>query len=112
MGWVFHATPEAEELSRWPMLVGVVSTMLALAMLVVGSRLWIRHNYNRLSLDDLFATLSLIFAMAYTSLAIARTSSPPTIASNILQVKVFGMGWDANPCRAIRNSIRSRSPTR
>lgn len=72
MGWVLNATPEVEAASQWPMIIPVISVMTALSTIIVVLRLWTRHKARGLALDDHFSTLSMIFAIIYAALSIAR----------------------------------------
>jgi hypothetical protein len=72
MGWVQNATPEVEAISQWPMIIPVIAVMTVLSTVVVSLRLWIRHKARGLALDDHFSALSMVFAIIYSALSIAR----------------------------------------
>lgn len=72
MGWVKNAAPDVEAASQWPMIIPVIVVLTALSIIVVSWRLWIRFKARGLALDDHFSALSMLFAIIYSALSIAR----------------------------------------
>ncbi|GKT66888.1 integral membrane protein [Colletotrichum tofieldiae] len=72
MGWVLNATPEVEAISQWPTIIAIACVLSFLSVGVVGSRLWIRHTARGLAYDDWMSALSMVFALIYSGLTIAR----------------------------------------
>lgn len=73
MGWVVNATPEVNSQSQWPMIITVCSVLSALSIACVSARLWIRQRSRGLASDDWMAFVSMIFALIYSIMCIART---------------------------------------
>ncbi|AEO69710.1 cbe84c1b-8afc-430f-a1ad-a8243fd95804 [Thermothielavioides terrestris] len=73
MGWVDNATPEIDAQSDWRTIVAICSVISAFSIAVVSTRLWIRHKNHGLAADDWMATLSMVFALAYSILCIVQT---------------------------------------
>lgn len=72
MGWVLNATEEVNSQSQYPMIIIVCSILSALSIACVSSRLWIRHKSRGLASDDWMAFASMIFALIYSIMCIAR----------------------------------------
>ncbi|KAI8270039.1 Satratoxin biosynthesis SC1 cluster protein 4 [Colletotrichum sp. SAR11_239] len=73
MGWVLNATPEVEAISQWPTIIAICTVLSVLSVLIVGSRLYIRHTARGLASDDWMSLLSVVFALAYSGLTIGQT---------------------------------------
>jgi hypothetical protein len=74
MGWVLNAPLEVDADSQYPTIIAICVVLSLISMAGVSSRLWIRHRSRGLANDDWMACLSMIFALAYAMLCIARTS--------------------------------------
>lgn len=72
MGWVKNAAPDVEAASQWPMIIPVIVVLTVLSIIIVTWRLWIRFKARGLALDDHFSALSMVFAIVYSALSIAR----------------------------------------
>lgn len=73
MVWVDNATPEVDALSEWRTIVTICSVLSAFSITIVCSRLWIRHKNHGLAADDWMSALSMVFALIYSAMTIART---------------------------------------
>lgn len=72
MGWVRYASEAVDAESQYPTIISVTAVVTVLAVLIVGLRLYIRHTSRGLASDDFMAALSMVFAVIYSSLCIAR----------------------------------------
>lgn len=77
MGWVDNATPEVEARSEYRTIIAICVALSAFSILIVGARLWIRHENHGLAADDWMAILSVVFAIIYSVLCIIRMFSRP-----------------------------------
>lgn len=73
MGWVRFASEEVNAESQYPTIIAVTVVVTVVSILIVSTRLYIRHTSRGLASDDWMATLSMIFAIIYSALCIART---------------------------------------
>ncbi|SPO01426.1 related to integral membrane protein PTH11 [Cephalotrichum gorgonifer] len=73
MVWVANATAEVDAISQWRTIVAVCVILSFLASVIVGMRLWIRARARGMAADDWMATLSLVFAIAYSVICIIQT---------------------------------------
>ncbi|KAH6612264.1 hypothetical protein B0J18DRAFT_77496 [Chaetomium sp. MPI-SDFR-AT-0129] len=73
MVWVDNTTPEVDAISQWRMIVAICSVLSAFSIIIVCSRLWIRHKNHGLAADDWMSILSMIFALLYSLLCIVQT---------------------------------------
>lgn len=76
MGWVLNASPEVESLSEYPKIISITIILTVLALLIVGARLYIRWKARGMAGDDWMSALSMLFALIYSSICIARESHP------------------------------------
>lgn len=76
MVYVAHGSPEIDALSQYKTIIAICVVMSGLAIIIVGSRLYIRKTNNRIAADDWMSLLALIFAIAYSVLCIVRTFLP------------------------------------
>lgn len=74
MGWVLNATPKVDAQSEYPTIIAICVVLSVLSTAVVGTRLYIRHSKRGLASDDWMAGLSMVFALLYSGLCIARAS--------------------------------------
>ena len=72
MPWVVNATPEVDAASEWRTIVTVCVVLSFLAAVVSGMRVWIRARARGMEADDWMASLSLLFAIIYSAICIAR----------------------------------------
>ena len=75
MGWVENASPELNSLSEYPTIITICVILTLLSLVVVGTRLQIRHKARGLVTDDYMVILSEIFVIAYAGLCIGREYS-------------------------------------
>ncbi|KAJ2979912.1 hypothetical protein NQ176_g2965 [Zarea fungicola] len=73
MVYVAHGSPEIDALSQYKTIIAICVVMSGLAIIIVGSRLYIRKTNNRIAADDWMSLLALIFAIAYSVLCIVQT---------------------------------------
>ncbi|PKS05920.1 hypothetical protein jhhlp_007753 [Lomentospora prolificans] len=73
MTWVDNASEEIDQISQWRLIIAVTVTLTVISMTVVIMRLWIRGRTRGMAADDWMATLSLIFAIAYSIICILQT---------------------------------------
>lgn len=73
MVWVLNASPEVDAQAEYPKIISICVVLPVLSTLCVGGRLWIRHKNRGLASDDWMSCLSMIFALIYSVLCIART---------------------------------------
>lgn len=76
MGWVSNASPEVNAESQYPTIIGVTVVMSILSIVIVCSRLYVRQTSRGLASDDWMSTLSMVFALIYSVLCIARKWIP------------------------------------
>jgi hypothetical protein len=79
MGWVLNATPEVNDSSEYPTIISITVVLSILASSIVGARLCIRWKARGLAGDDWMSALSMIFALIYSSICIARKFEPSII---------------------------------
>lgn len=77
MGWVINVAPEVAAESQFPAIICICVVLSLLSIGTVSCRLWIRAKARGLAGDDYMAALSMVFALAYSALCIARTWSDP-----------------------------------
>lgn len=74
MPWVANATPEVDAASQWPTIIIVCVVLGVVSMVIAGMRVYIRAKARGMAADDWMATLSLVFAILYSIICIARKS--------------------------------------
>ena len=80
MGWVLNASPEVDASSQYPMIIAITIVLTILSLSIVTARLYIRWKARGMAGDDWMSGLSMLFALIYSCICIARTSSwSPTI---------------------------------
>jgi hypothetical protein len=72
MGWVLNASPQVEQSSEYPKIIGITVTLTVLALTIVAARLYIRWKARGMAGDDWMSALSMIFALVYSCICIAR----------------------------------------
>lgn len=72
MGWVDNATSEVEAQSEYKTIIAICVSLSVFSIVIVCSRLWIRHKNHGLAADDWLATVSMVFALIYSILCIVR----------------------------------------
>jgi hypothetical protein len=72
MGWVLHATEEAERVSEWRKIIAICVALGVIASAVVISRLYIRYKNRGLASDDWVSLVSMVFSIIYSAMCIAR----------------------------------------
>ncbi|RSL38151.1 hypothetical protein CEP53_015127 [Fusarium sp. AF-6] len=73
MGWVLHATEEAERISEWRKIIAICIALGVIASAVVISRLYIRYKNRGLASDDWVSFVSMVFSIIYSAMCIAQT---------------------------------------
>lgn len=79
MGWVLNASPEVDAQSEYPKIIAICVALSVVSVAGVGSRLWIRHKSRGLANDDWMALVSMLFALIYSMLCIARSCCHQTL---------------------------------
>lgn len=74
MAWVLNATPEVDRSSEYPKIIGITVTLTVLALSIVTARLYIRWKARGMAGDDWMSALSMVFALIYSCICIARKS--------------------------------------
>ena len=98
MTWVLNAPPSVNAESQYPAIIAVCVALSVVSVVGVLSRMYIRHHGRGLGYDDYMAALSMIFALAYSMLCIARR-----ISANAGPEKLLLM------CSSTRNEVRPRT---
>ncbi|KAG8361304.1 hypothetical protein FVEN_g1074 [Fusarium venenatum] len=73
MGWVLNASPQVEQISEYPKIIGITVTLTVLALAIVTARLYIRWKARGMAGDDWMSALSMVFALVYSCICIAQT---------------------------------------
>lgn len=73
MGWVLNATSDVNAKSQYPTIISICIILSALSSAVVLARLYVRFRARGLAHDDCMSGLSMVFAVLYSVLCIART---------------------------------------
>lgn len=77
MGWVLNASTEVNAESEYPKIIAICVVLSVVSVTGVSARLWIRHKSRGLAYDDWMALLSMLFALIYSMMCIARTYRQP-----------------------------------
>lgn len=72
MTWVLHASQSVDAESHYPTIIAVCVSLSVISVAGVLSRLHIRYSGHGLGWDDYMAGLSMVFALAYSMLCVAR----------------------------------------
>lgn len=72
MGWVLNASPEVDAQSQYPTIIAICVVLSVLSSAVVLARLWVRYAAHGFASDDWVSGLSMVFAIIYSGLCIAR----------------------------------------
>ena len=75
MGWVLNADEAINHESQYPTIIIICSILSASSIVIVCTRLYIRHTARGLASDDWMAALSVVFALIYSILCIVRKST-------------------------------------
>ncbi|KAF7156379.1 hypothetical protein CNMCM6106_009646 [Aspergillus hiratsukae] len=73
MGWVHNASPEIENQSRYPLILGVCIGLTVLMVIVVCLRLFVRIRLGRFGAADYVMVFGMVFSIIYNALCIAQS---------------------------------------